>query len=466
MEEQKKGVAMRITVLNGSPKGVISVTYQFYKYITKKFSKIEFIDFKIAQQIKTIETNKEKFDEIMDSVKKSDAILWITPVYHFTIPGQLKRFIELIFEGNYTNVFEGKYATLITSSIHFYDNMAENYIQGVSEDMGMKYCKGYLAEMQDLTKKDKREILISFFADFLRRTEKRISSSRLFAPINKSNWKFNPEIFEKTEKSNKYKILAIADIEDVNSNLSKMLKVYQSFISNEMEVINLNDLKIKSGCLGCCICSGNNQCSITDDLTEIYQKKIKEADAIIYVSEIRDRYLSAKFKMFFDRSFVNGHAPLYAGKQIQYILSGPISQESNLREEIKARCEVGCINLVDIISDEISDDKKLTQMIKDATENMIYSIENRKVMQTGFYETAGHKIFRDFVFKSRILFSADHRFYRKIKYYDFPNRNIIKIFFINLLYYILKNKNIRKRLNKMIKLGMIMKSEKIVKNVK
>jgi len=189
---------------------------------------------------------------------------------------------------------------------------------------------------------------------------------------------------------------------------------------------------------------------------------MKSADGIIYFSEIQDRYLSSNFKIFFDRSFVNGHAPVYMGKQVQYILSGQFSQIANLREEIKARAEVSQMNLVDIISDEVADNEKLTKMLKDSAENMIYAIEHNLKPQSAFYETAGHKIFRDFVFGSKAIFSADHRFYKKIKFYDFPNQNYIKQIFVNLLYFVLKIKKIRKKLNEKMKYGMIMKLKKIV----
>jgi hypothetical protein len=37
---------------------------------------------------------------------------------------------------------------------------------------------------------------------------------------------------------------------------------------------------------------------------------------------------------------------------------------------------------------------------------------------------AGTKLFRDAVFgKLRIVFQADHKYYKKIGFYDFPNKN-------------------------------------------
>lgn len=453
---------MKLVVLNGSPKGEVSVTYQLFRYIKKKFPQVEFNEFKISQNIKIIEKNHEKFDEIIEAIERANGIIWLTPVYHFTIPGQLKRFIELLFENNSCNSFKEKYATLITTSIHFYDNMAENYIQGISEDLGLKYVKGFLAEMHDLTKKKHRRMLIDFFANFQRNITLNLSTSKLFSQLNKTEWKYEPQQITFVEKSSKYKILIIADIENENSNIAQMLSVYQSFIANKTEVVNIDNITIKSGCMGCCFCGGNNECRIDDDLTDLYKNKMLNADAIIYFAQLKDRYFSAKFKMFFDRSFMHGHAPVFFGKYVQYFVSGNLSQIANLREEMKARSEVNNINLLDIITDENSDNEKLTKLLKDSAENLIYSLDHKISIQTGFYEVAAHKIFRDFIYQSKAIFAADHRFYKKMKRYDFPNKNPLKNIFLNLLYHILKIKVIRKLLDDRMKEGMIMSLKKVV----
>lgn len=62
---------MNIVVLNGSPKGDISVTLQYVKYLQRRFSMHNFKIINIAHQIKNIENQTKIFDEIIEDIKKT-----------------------------------------------------------------------------------------------------------------------------------------------------------------------------------------------------------------------------------------------------------------------------------------------------------------------------------------------------------------------------------------------------------
>ena len=89
---------MKITVLNGSPKGNTSITLQLINYIQKKIPGHEYKILNIAQKIKKISKDIEVFDEIIDIVKSSDGVIWSFPLYVMNVCSQYQRFIELIFE--------------------------------------------------------------------------------------------------------------------------------------------------------------------------------------------------------------------------------------------------------------------------------------------------------------------------------------------------------------------------------
>ena len=129
---------MKITILAGSPKGDLSVTMQYVKYIIKKFPEHEYATFQVAQQIRKIENDPAAFSAVIDSVKKSDAVLWAFPLYYLVVHAGLMRFIELIGERDAGAAFAGKYAASLSTSIHFYDQTAHSYIRAVSEDLGMR----------------------------------------------------------------------------------------------------------------------------------------------------------------------------------------------------------------------------------------------------------------------------------------------------------------------------------------
>ena len=65
---------MKIAVLNGSPKGMTSVTMQYVHYIQKEYPQHELKIINISQRIKKIESDKSALQEILDEVKGSDGI--------------------------------------------------------------------------------------------------------------------------------------------------------------------------------------------------------------------------------------------------------------------------------------------------------------------------------------------------------------------------------------------------------
>jgi len=153
---------MKIVVLNGSPKGDVSVTMQYVHYIQKRFPGHELKILNISQRIRKIERSEEAFQEILNEIRSADAVLWATPVYVFLVPAQYKRFIELLAEREAGAVFEGKYCAALTTSIHFYDHTAHNYLHAVSDDLNMRFLGSHSADMSDLRREGGREKLLIF----------------------------------------------------------------------------------------------------------------------------------------------------------------------------------------------------------------------------------------------------------------------------------------------------------------
>ncbi len=87
---------MKIIVLNGSPKGELSVTMQYVAYLAKLYPQHEFNIVHIAQRIKRLENDRTAFDQVIDQVRAADAVLWGFPLYILIVHAHYKRFIELI----------------------------------------------------------------------------------------------------------------------------------------------------------------------------------------------------------------------------------------------------------------------------------------------------------------------------------------------------------------------------------
>ena len=148
---------MKIAVLNGSPKGQISVTVQYVNFLQQKFPEAEFKFFDVALKIKSLEKDEKAFQEVISWIAAADAVLWAFPLYFFLVSSQYKRFIELIWERGEEGAFSGKYAAVITTSIHFFDHTAQNYLRGICDDLNMNFAGGFSPDMYDIMKGQPRE---------------------------------------------------------------------------------------------------------------------------------------------------------------------------------------------------------------------------------------------------------------------------------------------------------------------
>ncbi|HEY9595818.1 MAG TPA: NAD(P)H-dependent oxidoreductase, partial [Spirochaetia bacterium] len=72
---------MRIVVLNGSPKGDVSVTRQYVLHLEKAFPQHQFEVLPVAQRSKKLEGDPAAFDEVVQKVRNADGVIWAFPLY-------------------------------------------------------------------------------------------------------------------------------------------------------------------------------------------------------------------------------------------------------------------------------------------------------------------------------------------------------------------------------------------------
>ncbi len=183
---------MNIVVLNGSPKGDLSVTLQYVRYAAKKYPQHSLQYFPVAQNIRKLEKDEAAFGEVMDAVKKADAVLWAFPLYFLLVCSQYKRFIELIFERKQEATFAGKYAASLSTSVHFFDHTAHNYIHAICDDLQMHYVGAYSAAMYDLMKKPERARWLAFTDNFFDAATRRIPTARVYPPLQARHFIYQP----------------------------------------------------------------------------------------------------------------------------------------------------------------------------------------------------------------------------------------------------------------------------------
>jgi multimeric flavodoxin WrbA len=467
-----KGETMNILVLNGSPRGEGSVTLQYVAYLQNRFSTHTFNIVHVAQRIKRLERDEAAFDAILADVRAADLVLWATPVFYMLVPGQVKRFIELVDERGAAEAFASRYAAVVTTSIHYYDHAAHNYLAGICEDWGMRFYGGHSAEMWDLLGAEGRTQFLRFAEGLFAVVAQAAVTPASYALVIPHNLAYTPGLTRAAAglpsltvgPGRELRPLIIADGLDRSPNLARMVARLAAGFERPVEVVDLAAVDIKSGCLGCLQCGLDNECQFEgkDDFTTLYRDRVIAADILFFAGDIRDRYLSARWKTFFDRSFFLGHAPSLTGKQLAWVAAGPLRQLPNLRQFMEAYTEQQGANLLGVVSDEYADSAQVDALLDDLAVRGVAWATTGYQRPPSFLGEGGHKLFRDRIWGDlRFVFQADHRRYRATGFYDFPQRRI-GVRLLNLIAPLVRLSFIRKRFLPRIKDSMLMPFKPVV----
>lgn len=391
---------MRIVVLNGSPKGDLSATIQYVHFVQKKYPQHRLKILNISQKMRAIEKDQSSFQKIIDEVESADGVLWAFPLYFLLVHSHYKRFIELISERGAESAFKNKYTAALSTSVHFYDHTAHNYINAICDDLDMKYVGAFSADMYDLLKEKEREKLILFAKHFFEAIENNFQTSKKFEPVKQSEFTYvNGEIEGKVDVDGK-KVIILTDATEDQTNLNRMIERFSGAFSRSTELINLRDVDIKGGCRGCIQCGYDNTCFYEnkDEYIEFVNTKIKPANILVFAGAVKDRYLSSKWKIFFDRSFFNTHIPIFIGKQIGFVISGPLSQIPNLRQVLEAYSQVQQMNIVDFVTDESENSTALDALLHGLAGRLVQFAQEEYSNPATFLGVGGRKVLRDEVY--------------------------------------------------------------------
>jgi multimeric flavodoxin WrbA len=411
---------MNIVVFTGSPKAEASNTFQYLRYIQRHLPNHRYSIIHVGVEIGKIEADEDYLKKIIGEVKKADAVLWVYPITYFLVPAGLKRFIELLLANKAADAFANKYATAITTSMHLFDHTSHAYIHGISEDLGMRYVPGYSAQFNDIIEEEERRQLLLFASEFMAAAGKKLSVEQVYSAITSKVPSYRPAENGLVKKTDSFKVLFLTDETPGDRNLGYMTDVFLRHLPNRVEFININDIRL-SPCKNCLHCTYNGVCVIDDDMNFLYQNRILPADAIVYAATVHDRYLSSRWKLFFDRFFLNGHRPVLTGKQGGFIISGPLRQIPNLRQLLACFTETFGLNSRGIVTDEYKEADHVTGLLQALSGRIMEGLEHGVRRPPSFLGVGGKKILRDINFFTRFIFTENHRYYTKHGLFDFPH---------------------------------------------
>lgn len=212
-------------------------------------------------------------------------------------------------------------------------------------------------------------------------------------------------------------------------------------------MINIAEYPFSGGCLGCFQCAGDGICIYKDGFDRFLRENIQTASGIVFAFTIKDHSMGASFKRYDDRQFCNGHRTVTMGMPMGYVINGDYDREANLKMIIEGRCGVGHNFLAGCATDQAG--------IKKLSARLSYALENRLVLPQNFFGVGGMKIFRDFIYLVQGLMKADHQFYKKHGFYDFPQKKVGTMLKMKLLGGIATNPKIKAKMGNKMNEGMI-----------
>ncbi|MFI3283988.1 MAG: NAD(P)H-dependent oxidoreductase [Erysipelotrichaceae bacterium] len=444
---------MKLCVINGSPKGPNSITLQTVLYLQKHYPQHQFEILHIGQKSRYYKTH---FDELKAPLESADALLFIYPVYTFLAPYQVHLFIEQLKEANF-NIAD-KFVSQISTSKHFYDVTAHKYIEENCYDLNLKFIPGLSADMDDLLSDKGQKEALQFFDEFMYKTQHNIYSARpvQFTPPPLIDYHAQLNSVDKTKNKD---VVIVTNVSKEDTSLQEMIKDFQNVFPYQTRIINIREFKFDGGCLGCLNCAVSEKCIYKDGFDSFLRNEIQNADAIVYAYTIENHYTHSSFKCYDDRQFCNGHRTVTMGMPVAYIINGHYDFEFNVQTLVEARSQVGGVTLCGVATNQSEPALQLTQL----AQSLDYALEHKVVRPANFYGVGGSKIFRDLIYLMQGMMKADHLFYKKHGFYDFPTNNKFKVLKMKILGSIITHPSVQKKLKGQLSKHMLAPYEKVIK---
>ncbi|MBQ8653587.1 MAG: NAD(P)H-dependent oxidoreductase [Clostridia bacterium] len=446
---------MNILVINGSPKGENSVTLQTVRYLELLYPEHTFEVLHAGARIKALEKD---FSPAVSALEKAELIVFSYPVYTFIAPYQLHRFIELVKHNGVK--LEGKYATQLSTSKHFYDVTAHAYIQDNCHDLGLKYVRGLSADMDDLTCEKGRKAAADFFRYVLFSMKEGLCEA---APAKLPAGERHPAAVPvDVEKTLPGEVVIVTDCEKDDRQLGGMIDRFRAVTPMKTRVVNIREYPFQGGCLGCFSCAVSGKCVYRDGFDDFLRGEIQAGRSIVYAFTVRDHSMGAAFKLYDDRQFCNGHRTVTMGMPMGYLISGDYSRERNLQTIVEARAQVGGNFLAGVATDEGDTNAAVDQLAK----QLCWALEEKYAPPQNFYGVGGMKVFRDLIWIMQGMMKADHKFYKAHGQYDFPQKQWPRMLAMYLVGALMTSPKIKQKAGSKMTEGMLMPYKKALEAAK
>jgi len=367
---------------------------------------------------------------VIADIEWCDAIIWNTPVYRMLVPWQLIRFLTLVREAGGTGAFEGKYATSMMTCFQYHDRLAEDWLRGTSEDLGMCFVEGRTADNTDMLGEEHRASMRFFMHEFVRACREHLTVERKFMPLSSTGSpEFTPGRLGVADSragegggAGTPRTVLLTDEYGKDRNLSRMIDVFIDPYPHPVEVVDINEFPYESGCHGCLRCEFVGDCDRTDGFQDFYQNLVETCDVLVFGMNIEGRYLTPVWKLFLDRTFSNGHRTSMMGKHTAYLIAGPLRSLPGVRQFLEGKDNVGRENSMCTIGDEYEDSAMLEDLLGDSAGRLARATAAKYQKSVEFLGLGGLKIFRDLIYGRGVLSGTTTASIRPTASTTFPRR--------------------------------------------
>lgn len=426
---------MHITVLAGSPKGEKSLTCQYTNYLARMYPEDTFSCIQLAQNAGSYQKEPGKLQRVASIIEKSDLVLFAFPLYFLTVSSGYMQSLQLLVRQGHR--FPALHGAIITTSIHFFDHTAVNYVGSVAESLGISVIGELTFKMNDLTSAESRKVLKKSFEHWKQVTARNLELGRRYPdyPKNSQSTSFDLPPTERLEGSEGTRLAVISACSSSEPSWSSSMTEHASRLIEDTTVISLSDLFF-GPCLGCLQCGFDNHCVYEgkDGYTDMYRKTILPEDIIIFSLEAEGPYFFSLWQKYLERSFFLNHRPTLAGKQVIYLVTGSMRARQNAREILSGYTETMGGSLLGIISSDDTPPEAAATRLSSLLDYALVLTEGQLSLPKSFLGVGGMKIFRDEVYSDlKFVFQQDHRYYRRYGIYkDLPHRRPLRRFLISL----------------------------------
>lgn len=376
----------------------------------------------------------DNFDDVVEEIKKADAVIWAVSPFHMNIQSHMLRFFE---EMRKRNIRLSNVNTFFQTNVRVCDNflsatlekqirsIASVFVQGLSystSDMVNEKLSLYTLSTPDPPPKMFHKPASYEEREGLKTAVQWYKIIKAFTEVVNQPIHLN---LITTNTPLKVMFVDMSEEEQEQSDFIEVtLRQLQNFYKEAgctVEDVKQRDYSVKC-CDGCKICYASKVCKFKDDFLK-YEEKIQKADILIYYGKCECGFISSLGKKMIDREVHNGLMPVDGKlpsemekfRAVGYVLEGDIDSCMAFKDYAFCLASFGFQHFLGVLTPNVS--HTCINTLTFANYSLLIEKE-RMIPQRNFWtEKVGHH-FSDLSRNIPNVIPEEAKYYRKAGGYN------------------------------------------------